>query len=463
MRVERPSVPDYTTVGNDYVDVPFTKEGSTDARVYWDAWHLAGVKILHFFATTKDLKVQILGSIDGTNFDTTLVAEFTLTAGSSTPVEKRIVAYWPYIKVQVKPSSSDQHGTLSVRAIGTTVSGESDTELTATIDPTGLATSAKQDSLIAKFPDQSGGKVPVLANINGDLPDTSASDLAHIHAAAESIKTAVEGATPAGSNMIGKVHVDYTRQASAVHRNAIATADKLIAPTLATKADVATGGALLANTTYYVATSPNTALGPCTMSNVLSQATASDASNTHCIDLTIPQVTNAISYGVFCSSASAPLWAAKITEAQRAAGCKITAVGTVESPSAGVAAGVVRIGAVGTGLATSATQFAANNAYVTAGLTGIVCAGYDSVVAHVALAIDDIRSAPGLTLATIFEDDQGVQYLGGCISVPILNGAVCQGFNQVYIIPCKGAAKLYILIGSISGQNASCTIRCERI
>jgi hypothetical protein len=210
MRVERPSVSDYTTTGNSYVDVPFTKEGSTDTRVYWDAWHLAGVKILHFFATTKDLKVQILGSIDGTNFDTTLVAEFTLTAGSSTPVEKRIVAYWPYIKVQVKPSSSDQHGTLSVRAIGTTVSGESDTELTATIDPTGLATSAKQDSLIAKFPDQSGGKVPVLANINGDLPDTSASDLAHIHAAAESIKTAVEGATPAGTAIIGKVGIDKT-------------------------------------------------------------------------------------------------------------------------------------------------------------------------------------------------------------------------------------------------------------
>lgn len=149
MRVERPSVTDYTTVGNSYADVPFTKEGSTDTRVYWDAWHLAGVKILHFFATTKDLKVQILGSLDGTNFDTILFAEFTLIAGSSSPVEKRIVAYWPYIKVQVKPSTSSQHGTLSVRAIGTTVSGEVDTELTATIDPTGLALASHQASQLA--------------------------------------------------------------------------------------------------------------------------------------------------------------------------------------------------------------------------------------------------------------------------------------------------------------------------
>lgn len=36
-----------------------------------------------------------------------------------------------------------------------------DTEFTATIDSTGLATVAKQDALIAKFPDQVGGSVPV--------------------------------------------------------------------------------------------------------------------------------------------------------------------------------------------------------------------------------------------------------------------------------------------------------------
>lgn len=361
-------------------------------------------------------------------------------------------------------------------------------------NPTGAATEQGLDDILAKLsadPATQTTLAAILAKIIA-APATEANQ-ALIKAAVDAvttklssdpatqttlalIKTAVEGATPAGTAVIGKVGIDQTtpgttngiqakfvRQASAVHRSAIATADKLTAPTLVTKADVATGGALLANTTYYVATSPNTALGPCTMSNILSQATASDASNTHCIDLTIPQVTNAVSYGVFCSSAAAPLWAAKITEAQRAAGCKVTAVGTVESPSAGVAAGVVRIGAVGTGLATSATQFAANNAYVTSGLTGIVCAGYDSIVAHVAFAVDDIRSAPALTLTTIFEDDQGTQYLGGNITVPILNGAVCQGFNQVYIIPCKGAAKLYVLVGSISGQNASCTVRCERI
>jgi hypothetical protein len=37
----------------------------------------------------------------------------------------------------------------------------------------------------------------------GPLPDTAATDLAHIHAGIDAVKTAVEGATPAGTNSIG--------------------------------------------------------------------------------------------------------------------------------------------------------------------------------------------------------------------------------------------------------------------
>lgn len=48
------------------------------------------------------------------------------------------------------------------------------------------------------------------ADIVGSLPDTAASDLAHMHADLDSIKTAVEGATPAGTAIIGKVGIDKT-------------------------------------------------------------------------------------------------------------------------------------------------------------------------------------------------------------------------------------------------------------
>lgn len=115
-------MPDYTTTGNDYAAVPFNSDEGGTAQ-YWDAFHLVGIKILRFSASVNSLKVKVLGSIDGTTFPETVVSEFTLTAGSS--VVKRIVAYWPYLQVQVKPASSGQNGKLSVQAMGTTISTES--------------------------------------------------------------------------------------------------------------------------------------------------------------------------------------------------------------------------------------------------------------------------------------------------------------------------------------------------
>jgi len=80
------------------------------------------VKVLLFSATTKDLKVKILGSLDGITFSQTVEAEFTVT--TSATVLKRITAYWPYMQIQVKPASAGQNGTLSVQAMGTTFSSE---------------------------------------------------------------------------------------------------------------------------------------------------------------------------------------------------------------------------------------------------------------------------------------------------------------------------------------------------
>lgn len=138
-QIDRPDVADLTTTINDYVLVPFPLDRET-TRNYWDTWHLAGVKILKFTAADNNLKVKVMGSIDGTNFTETVEAEFTVT--TTTPVTKRILPYWPYLQVQVKPAVAAQHGTLSILAIGTSITAEADTELTATIDPAGLATEA---------------------------------------------------------------------------------------------------------------------------------------------------------------------------------------------------------------------------------------------------------------------------------------------------------------------------------
>ena len=138
-QIDRPDVADLTTTINDYVLVPFPLDRET-TRNYWDTWHLAGVKLLRFTAADNNLKVKVMGSIDGTNFTETVEAEFTVT--TTTPATKRILPYWPYLQVQVKPAVAAQHGTLSILAIGTSITAEADTELTATIDPAGLAKEA---------------------------------------------------------------------------------------------------------------------------------------------------------------------------------------------------------------------------------------------------------------------------------------------------------------------------------
>lgn len=147
IQLDRPVVDNLLTTGDAYVIVPFNIDRTEETRNYWDAWHLTGVKVLLFSATTKDLKVKILGSLDGLTFSQTVEAEFTVT--TSAIVEKRITAYWPYLQIQVKPAAAGQNGTLSVQAMGTTISSEVDTELTATIDPAGLATEATLASMSA--------------------------------------------------------------------------------------------------------------------------------------------------------------------------------------------------------------------------------------------------------------------------------------------------------------------------
>ena len=189
-QIDRPDVADLTTTINDYVLVPFPLDRET-TRNYWDTWHLAGVKLLRFSAADNNLKVKVMGSIDGTNFTETVEAEFSVT--TATPVTKRILAYWPYLQVQVKPAVAAQHGTLSILAIGTAITAEEDTELTASIDPTGLATEATAGDI----------KTAVEA-LAVATPDTAAGDLAAINSASASI----DGKLPALVD--GKIPVDVS-------------------------------------------------------------------------------------------------------------------------------------------------------------------------------------------------------------------------------------------------------------
>jgi hypothetical protein len=188
---------DKLTTVNDYDDVqchwPYS---SSVLSSYWNCECLGG-KTLYFTATTNNLLVKILGSLDeGVTFPVTVESEFSVAVG--TPVLKYLSGYFNALKIQVKPAVAGAHGTLSVIGSGSSLPGITDVELA------------------------------------GVLPDTAANDLAHIHAKVDNLNVgdqakasslSVTPATdipdgryigdtkfgeslPAGTNLVGKVGID---------------------------------------------------------------------------------------------------------------------------------------------------------------------------------------------------------------------------------------------------------------
>jgi hypothetical protein len=190
-QIDKPTVANKTTVADTYAVVPFTIEGSASTRQYWDTWHLTGIKILRFSATTQPLLVKILGSIDGSTFPETVVAEFTVA--TATPVVKRISDYWSALQVQVNTASAGANGTLAVSAVGTTMPEMGDIELSA--DVSGLATSAKQDF------SYKGADRKTMAGAAQEVTIPANVRIAHIFAEAGDIRAAINGDASATSSV----------------------------------------------------------------------------------------------------------------------------------------------------------------------------------------------------------------------------------------------------------------------
>jgi hypothetical protein len=141
---------DKLTTSNDYDDVQCHWPYSSSVRSsYWNCECLGG-KTLYFTATTNNLLVKVLGSLDeGVTFPVTVESEFSVVVG--TPVLKYLSGYFNALKIQVKPAVAGAHGSLSVISSGSALPGITDVE------------------------------------IAGDLPDTATNDLAHIHAKTDNL------------------------------------------------------------------------------------------------------------------------------------------------------------------------------------------------------------------------------------------------------------------------------------
>ena len=249
------------------------------------------------------------------------------------------------------------------------------------------------------------------------------------------------------------------RNVPVLHRDSITAIDKLAVPTAATGADVATGGVLLASTTYNMTYAAFNRWGVTTVPAVVAVATAADASNTHVFRATLTAVTGADGYDLFMSTAAAPLWVARITEAQRAAaGTTVTAVGTIGSGGPN-GAGTVDIRVVGTGLASTANPFAVNTAYTPSTPAAIDCTGRGQAHILTKLAVTDLRSLPTLKILPFLKNGLSTaDYHALTLQTVNLLTAAGECQEQEFRINVDGAIGLVVLVDTISGQGAAANI-----
>lgn len=232
------------------------------------------------------------------------------------------------------------------------------------------------------------------------------------------------------------------------YRTAITAADVVAAPGTVTCTKQA-GGACIAGT-YNVKVVAVNAYGRTT-------ATAGNvAVTTETTNLTVraafAAVTNATHYDVYVSTDADPKWVGRITEAQRASGIKIDAVG---STAAGGTAGAVDVEVPGTGLQ-AATTAATNTAYTVASLDDITPAGQQ----HLDLNIKASRTGDAVALSLIvipfFAGASGLYYADVSPYTLVFGGAsgIYGSLYQSLRIECRGRATR-IVVASIAGTGAS--------
>ena len=242
----------------------------------------------------------------------------------------------------------------------------------------------------------------------------------------------------------------------AAHRAAIATADKVVTGTI-TAADQAGVVGVMAASEHKVAYAPGNTWGSAGISAIVAVTPTINKT----VDVTIAQITGATYYDIFFSTDAAPKWVGRVTEAQRASGIAITAVGVT---GAGGSAGVVNVRLVGTGLASTASKFAANNAYRpdNAGIVAVDCTGKKQAVVTIDYSDTGARVAPALSLVPFFYDAT-TWFQGEADTVYIEAGSVGQGKKQIRYVDVEAVSGFKMLVGSIAGTGGSVNIGVQLV
>jgi hypothetical protein len=168
-------------------------------------------------------------------------------------------------------------------------------------------------------------------------------------------------------------------------------------------------------------------------------------------------VTGATYYDIYCSTdGAAAKWVGRITEAERASGIKIDAVG---STAAGGAAGAVDIEEVGTGIAVNAASNAVNTAF-SIPASPVDCTGYRYVDFDLTLSRTGDAVVPALTVIPFYYNARTATYQAGTAVALTFGGAagVYNPIKQRTRVEARGNAGVALVVAAIAGTGASLDI-----
>lgn len=236
------------------------------------------------------------------------------------------------------------------------------------------------------------------------------------------------------------------------HRTAVATADKITSPTCVGALAAGSTTITLATTALYGAIAARIAGIGSAGAGVISGA-FTPAENKSVL-MTIPQIAGATHYDVFLSTDTSPKWVGRVPESMRASGCTITAVGIV---SAGGVPGKVDIQVVGTGVQTTVSEFANNNAYyIGPGITPIACAGYKNARVYATFTRGDCLTTP--TCSMIPFTKTGTTWAAGDAVTMNLGTYVGNPMSRIYDFDVEGAEAFAVLCNPVGGTFSATVI-----
>lgn len=238
------------------------------------------------------------------------------------------------------------------------------------------------------------------------------------------------------------------------YRTNVTSADLLAAPAQPTCTLVAGGSlAASAHTIFVVG------------GNVYGRTTATQGNATVTGDgganktarVAITQLAGATFYDIYCSTdGAASKWVGRITEAQRATGIKITAVGVT---GAGGTAGAVDVEVPGTGLAVNGGQLTQNTAY-SIPASPVDCSGYQYVDFDLTMSRTGDAAAPSLKVIPFWYNSRTSTYQSGdvqSINFGGQSGAYWPN-KQRLRLECRGNSAVALAVASIAGTGASLDI-----